>query len=92
MKAPKQTKPEEATEFFETMPMTANHFVYRDDVTEDSKTQYSHSDIHQEIKTTAIITLVLVAITAVALGLLIWRGLSTVKGSMNQVSDMRLEL
>jgi hypothetical protein len=88
-KEPKIT--EESTDFFESMPFALNdspwragHFVYRDDATNTS------GSIENEIKTTSIITLVLVLITAVALGLLIWKGLVSVKGDVNQVTSTTL--
>ncbi len=95
MKKSKQSQiPMESTDFFETMPMTLNdapwsdsHFVYRDDASidpYDGSYANSGNSIENEIKTTAIITLVLVLITAVALSLFIWQGLGAVKGNMNQ--------
>lgn len=98
MKNSKQTElPVESTEFFETMPMAANdspwragHFVYRDDAAIDPYDDTfadKGNTIEREIKTTAIITLVLVLITAVALSLFIWSGLTSVKGTVNQVTD-----
>lgn len=88
-KSKKPPTPVESTDFFETMPMTASHFVYRDDASINPYDENINNDSHSiesEIKTTAIVTLVLVMITAVALSLFIWRGLSTVKGNMNQVT------
>jgi hypothetical protein len=76
-KVKKATTSDESTDFFEAMPMTAGHFVFRDDVVDDEMT---HSNIQDEIRTTAIVTLVLVAIVAVALSLLVWQGLGTIKG------------
>ena len=90
-------EPIDSTEFFETMPISisdapwrADHFVYRDDAVidhHDEKYDNPGKNIESEIKTTAIITLVLVLITAVALSLFIWRGLTTVKGNINQLTD-----
>ena len=92
-----EQEPVDSTDFFEAMPMAvsdapwrAGHFVYRDDAAidqYDEKHDNTGNSIENEIKTTAIITLVLVLITAVALSLFIWRGLSTVKGNINQVTD-----
>lgn len=83
---------EDQVDFFETMPMTAGHFVFRDDATKVITENSSH-DIAQEIKTTAIVTLVLVLVTAVALSLLIWRGLDTIRGTVNPTaSTTNLEL
>ena len=79
---PQKSQLEEPVDFFEAMPMTAGHFVFRDDAI-DHIDQDKSDDITQEIKTTAIITLVLVLITAVALSLLIWRGLDTIRGTVS---------
>jgi hypothetical protein len=94
-KEPKIT--EESTDFFESMPFALNdspwragHFVYRDDATIDHYEENTSGSIENEIKTTSIITLVLVLITAVALGLLIWKGLVSVKGDVNQVTSTTL--
>jgi hypothetical protein len=84
---PKTNMPEsqEPVDFFETMPMAAGHFVFRDDTIElEDK---NHDDITGEIKATAIITLVLVLVTAVALGLLVWRGLDTIRGTVNPTAN-----
>ncbi len=96
-KSKKPATPVELTDFFETMPMAMNdsawrggHFVYRDDAVMDhyhEKQRDTTNTIEKEIKTTAIITLVLVLITAVALSLFIWRGLNTIKGNVNQITD-----
>lgn len=76
----------ESTDFFETMPMSAGHFVFRDDaIALDEK---NHDDRAQEIKTTAIITLVLVMITAVALGLIVWKGLETIRGTVSPAPNV----
>jgi len=87
-KSKKSLKAEETdpADFFETMPMTAGHFVYRDDAMGALNEKDSIS-IEDEIKTTAIITLVLVLVTAIALGLLIWRGLDTIKGTTTPTAN-----
>ena len=77
---------EEPVDFFEAMPMTAGHFVFRDDAT-DSIQEDTSSSLAQEIKTTAIVTLVLVLVTAVALSLLIWRGLDTIRGTVDPTAN-----
>ncbi|MEO7617370.1 MAG: hypothetical protein ABIS59_00850 [Candidatus Saccharibacteria bacterium] len=80
-----KTSEVESTDFFETMPMTAGHFVFRDDTIElEDK---NHDDLAHEIKATAIITLVLVLVTAVALSLLVWRGLDTIRGTVSPTAD-----
>lgn len=84
----KPAQPDETTDFFESMPMTAGHYVYRDD-TMDAEAE--HDSIQNEIRTTAIITLVLVAIVAVALGVLVWQGIGTLRETFPpaSVADQR---
>lgn len=89
---PVTTEEAESVEFYEAMPMAASdspwragHFVYRDDVMDAPMEESSH--LRDEIKTTAIITLVLVAVTAVALGLIIWRGLGTLEAGSGQTAN-----
>ncbi len=73
----------ESTDFFEAMPMTAGHFVFRDDsIDENFASEEDHQKLQDEIRTTAIITLVLVAVVAVALSVLLWGGLGALKGSL----------
>jgi hypothetical protein len=61
----------EADDFREAMPMTAEHFG-------------AQAAPEDEGKFIAIITLVLVALVVVALGLLLLRGIDTIKGTVPQ--------
>lgn len=74
MEKPKNRPDKAAEEFYETMPMTASsHYVYRDD---------APAQAEPNVRRTAIITLVLVAIVALAVGLIIAKGLSLVQGEV----------
>ncbi len=66
-------QPDQGDEFYETMPLTASHYVYRDDTLPDSLRDRQLDD-----RRTAIITLILVLVVAVALGLLFARGLQII--------------
>ena len=81
---------EESTDFFETLSMTADHYIFHDDSEDshgreeaDNYALLNKPDIASEMKTTAIITLVLVLITSVALGIIIWRSLATMQGAVH---------
>ena len=74
MRISKTTKKDD--EFYETMPLTGQHYVYRDDVDE-----FRGAPDASAQRATAIITLVLVGVVAVALGLLFARGLQIVGGA-----------
>ena len=83
---PLETEKIESDNFFETMPMMADHFAYRDD--SDSYLELSpDAKMERQIRSTAIITLLLVAIAALALGVLVWRGLNTIQGAVSPTTD-----
>ncbi len=89
----------ESTDFFETLSMTADHYIFHDDTVDTSWDQevdnyalLNESDVQSEIKTTAIITLVLVLITSVALGLIVWRGLTSLQNTTNSTNATSYEL
>lgn len=69
---------EHTEEFYETMPMAVSpHYVYRDDAIE------APIEVTPNARRTAIITLVLVALVAVAMGLLIVKGLGLIRGDLS---------
>lgn len=75
MEKPIRQPDESSEEFYETMPMAASHYVYRDDALP--------VEAAPNVRRTAIITLVLVAIVALAVGLLIAKGLDLIRTDMS---------
>lgn len=76
----------DTTEFYESIPMASSHFAYRDDTIEMPET-HVRTNKQDEFKTTAIVTLVLVTVTAVALGLIVWNGLGTLGIDSSQAAN-----
>jgi hypothetical protein len=68
---------EDTGDFYEFMPLTAEHYVFSDDVAVDETTD----NAGQTARRTAIITLVAVALVSVLLGILFVKGLNVLKDS-----------
>ena len=76
-------------DFYEVMPLTGSHYVYRDDVVND----VAPERIYNNAKITAIITLILVGLVALALGILLAKSLQTLRANTQvTATNSQLEL
>jgi hypothetical protein len=70
--------------FFEALGTTASRYHYRDASEDDNDIDRQHSS---DGRLTAIITLVLVVLVAIAMGILMLRGLDTIRSSVPATSN-----
>ena len=69
-------------DFYESMPATMDHYTYRDDATAVPEPSDSNpARAEADAKFTAVTTLILVALVAVLMGILLFRGLDMIKNS-----------
>jgi hypothetical protein len=83
-------------EFYETMPLAQRAgWAYRDAPLNDNEPLDDHAQLEAQAKITAIVTLVIVAVVAIAMGLvLLWAAQAASQNltSPNQSNATRLEL
>jgi hypothetical protein len=81
MTSSRRSKREREHEFYEFMAATADRYSFADPADEElaRERELEHGQALEDTKLTAVITIVLTAVVAMALGLLFLRGLDTIK-------------